>query len=327
MNSNGLTIAGSVALVTGSNRGIGRHYVQQLLERGASKVYATARDPRTIDLPGATILPLDITDPASVAAAAAAAPDVQLLVNNAGVTMMENLVDGDLDRIRLEIDTNVYGTLSMVRAFAPVLAANGGGAILNMLSRLSWIAHAGAGGYAVSKAAQWNLTNAIRLELARQGTLVTGVLLSATDTDMMAGWDIPKNDPADVVGQSPRRCRGRRAGGRRRRGHRRGEGGACRRPGRALRAACLPPLPSAAAAGRHLTRVTVITPSLKNPSPPSCTPPLTGWGAALGRQLELGRGDAEPGRGRAGRGSAAGRTRPTTDSRRWRSRGCGRSAI
>lgn len=194
-----MELSGSTALVTGANRGLGRHFAQQLLERGAQKVYATARDPRQIDLPGVEPLRLDVTDPASVAAAAAVATDVTLLVNNAGVSTYQNLVDGDLDQIRLELDTHFWGTLATVRAFAPTLAAGGGGAILNVLSRMSWLSVLGANSYAVAKAAQWSLTNGIRLELAEQGTLVTGLLLSATDTDMMAGWDIPKNDPADVV--------------------------------------------------------------------------------------------------------------------------------
>jgi NAD(P)-dependent dehydrogenase (short-subunit alcohol dehydrogenase family) len=194
-----MDLTGSTALVTGANRGLGRHFAQQLLERGAARVYATARDPRRIDLPGVEVLQLDITDPGSVAAAARAAADVDVVINNAGVSTYQDLVTGDLDGIRLEMDTHFFGTLAMVRAFAPVLAANGGGAILNVLSRMSWLSLAGANAYAAAKAAQWSLTNGVRLELAGQGTLVTGVVLSATDTDMMAGWDIAKNDPADVV--------------------------------------------------------------------------------------------------------------------------------
>ncbi|HWI73112.1 MAG TPA: SDR family oxidoreductase [Baekduia sp.] len=190
---------GSTALVTGANRGLGRHFAQQLVERGAARVYATARDPRKVDLPGVRVLALDVTDPDSVAAAARAAGDVDVVINNAGVSTYQDLVTGDLDRIRLEMDTHFFGTLAVVRAFAPILAANGGGAILNVLSRMSWLSLAGANAYAAAKAAQWSLTNGIRLELAGQGTLVTGVALSATDTDMMAGWDIEKNDPADVV--------------------------------------------------------------------------------------------------------------------------------
>lgn len=163
-----MEISGSVALVTGANRGMGRHFATQLLERGAAKVYATARDPERVDIPGTQVVALDITDPTSVAAAAAAAPDVTLLVNNAGVSLNSNLVTGDPADIRLEMETNFFGTLSMVRAFAPVLAANGGGAILDVLSALSWLSYDGTNGYAAAKAAEWSLTNGVRLELAAQ---------------------------------------------------------------------------------------------------------------------------------------------------------------
>jgi NAD(P)-dependent dehydrogenase (short-subunit alcohol dehydrogenase family) len=194
-----LKISGSVALVTGANRGIGRHFALHLLERGASKVYATARTPELIDIPGVEVLRLDITDPSSVAAAAAAAADVTLLINNAGLATHQNLVSGDLEQVRLEMETHYFGTLNVVRAFAPLLAANGGGAILNVLSVLSWISYDGAGAYSAAKAAEWSLTNGIRLELAGQRTLVTGLHLGAADTDMMAGFDVEKSDPADVV--------------------------------------------------------------------------------------------------------------------------------
>ena len=194
-----MLVPGSVALVTGANRGIGRHFVRQLLERGAAKVYATARNPEAIDVPGVTALRLDITDPASVAAAAAAAADVDLLVNNAGIATGANLVTGELDRIRLEMDTHFYGTLGMVRAFAPILKANGGGAIINVLSALSWFAYDGANAYGAAKAAAWSLTNGTRLELAAQGTLVTGLHLGSADTDMSAGYEGEKVDPAVVV--------------------------------------------------------------------------------------------------------------------------------
>lgn len=189
----------SVALVTGANRGIGRHFAQQLLQRGATKVYAAARNPELIDLPGVEPLRLDITDPDSVAAAARVAADVTLLINNAGVFTRQNLVTGDLDQVRLEMETNYFGTLVMVRAFAPVLAANGGGGILNVLSAMSWLSYDGANAYSAAKAAAWSLTNGVRLELAGQGTAVAGLHLASTDTDMMAGWDVEKNDPADVV--------------------------------------------------------------------------------------------------------------------------------
>ncbi|MET8306777.1 SDR family oxidoreductase [Micromonospora sp. NPDC005173] len=194
-----MQIAGSIALVTGANRGIGRHFTRQLLERGATKVYATARHPERIDVPGVEKLRLDITDPRSVEDAAAAASDVTLLINNAGISTWTNLVTGDLSKIRSEMDTHFYGALSMVRAFAPVLAGNGGGGILNVLSALSWFSYDGTNAYGAAKAAEWSLTNGIRIELAGQGTLVTGLHLGSADTDMSAGYDGDKVDPAEVV--------------------------------------------------------------------------------------------------------------------------------
>jgi len=190
-----MQISGAVALVTGANRGLGKHFAQQLLARGA-KVYATARRPELVDIPGATVLPLDITDPRSVTAAAAAAPDVTLLVNNAGVDTVTGLVTGDLDRIRLELDTHFWGTLGMIRAFAPQLA---GGAILNVLSAMSWFNYPGRTAYGAAKAAEWNLTNGVRLELADQKTLVTALHLGAADTDLSGDYDGPKGDPAVLV--------------------------------------------------------------------------------------------------------------------------------
>jgi NAD(P)-dependent dehydrogenase (short-subunit alcohol dehydrogenase family) len=194
-----MDITGSVALVTGSNRGIGRHFVEQLLERGASKVYATARRPGLVDVPGVEVLALDITDPASVAAAAAAVGDVTLLIDNAGVSSSGSLLSDDLADARRAVDTHLWGTLEMVRAFAPVIERNGGGTIVNVLSALSWFSAPGAGGYAIAKAAEWNMTNAVRLELAGRGVTVQGLHLGAADTDMMAGYDGPMTDPADVV--------------------------------------------------------------------------------------------------------------------------------
>lgn len=194
-----MDITGATALVTGANRGIGREIAERLLARGAAKVYATARRPETIAIDGIEPLALDVNDPDSVAAAARVASDVDLLINNAGVATYSNLVSGELDLLRLEMETNYFGTLNVVRAFAPILAANGGGAILNVLSALSWTSYDGVNGYAASKAAAWSLTNGIRLELAEQGTLVTAIHLGAADTDMTQGYDGPKLAPRDVA--------------------------------------------------------------------------------------------------------------------------------
>jgi len=195
-----MNITDQTALVTGANRGIGKQFVLELLERGASKVYATARRTETLDFDDSRVVPLrlDLLDHDSIVAAAAAAGDVTLLVNNAGISTGAQLVTGDLAEIRREMDTHFWGTLGMIRAFAPVLAANGGGAVVNVLSALSWFAAPGSGAYAAAKSAEWNMTNGVRLELAGQGTLVQGVLLGAADTDIMAGYDGPKIDPRDV---------------------------------------------------------------------------------------------------------------------------------
>ena len=191
-----MNIHGATALVTGANRGIGHHVAAQLVERGA-KVYATARRPESVDLDGVEVLALDIADPDAVAAAARVAGDVNLLVNNAGIGGGALL--GDLRAVRAALEVNFWGTLSMARAFAPVLAANGGGSIVNIASSASWFVFPGSSAYAVSKAAVWSMSNALRQELAGQGTLVTSVHLGAADTDMMKGYDVPKLDPADVA--------------------------------------------------------------------------------------------------------------------------------
>jgi len=195
-----MNITNQVALVTGANRGIGRQFVLELLERGATKVYATARRPESLDFTDDRVVPvrLDLLDHDSIVAATAAAPDVTLLVNNAGISTGAQLVTGELSEIRREMDTHFWGTLDMIRAFAPVLATNGGGAVVNVLSALSWFAAPGSGSYAAAKAAEWNMTNGVRLELASQGTFVQGVLLGAADTDITAGYDGPKIDPRDV---------------------------------------------------------------------------------------------------------------------------------
>ncbi|WP_036966787.1 SDR family oxidoreductase [Promicromonospora kroppenstedtii] len=194
-----MEIKNSVALVTGANRGLGRAFAQRLLDRGARKVYATARRPETVDLPGVEVLALDVTDPASVRAAARAASDVSLLVNNAGISTGTDLVTGSLDVVRRELETNVLGGLMMIRELAPALAARGGGAVVNVLSAMSWFGVKGGNAYHLSKAAAWAMTNGVRLELADQGTLVTAVHLGLADTDMSAGWQVDKISPSDLA--------------------------------------------------------------------------------------------------------------------------------
>jgi NAD(P)-dependent dehydrogenase (short-subunit alcohol dehydrogenase family) len=195
-----VTLQNSVVLVTGSNRGIGKAFVQGFLDRGAAKVYATARTPLRYDAPRVVPLALDVTDAASVAAVAAAAPDVTILVNNAGISGSGTLVGSKIESIQAVLDTNLLGPIRLVQAFAPILEANGGGAIVNVASALSWLA--GSGDYGVSKAALWQVTNTLRVELRDRGTLVQGLHLGYTDTDMTANVTAPKGDPADVVAAS-----------------------------------------------------------------------------------------------------------------------------
>ncbi|MCK0116054.1 short-subunit dehydrogenase [Isoptericola sp. CG 20/1183] len=199
-----MNVTDQIALVTGANRGIGRQFVLELLERGASKVYAAARRPESLDFDDARVVPLrmDLLDHGSVVAAAATARDVTLLVNNAGISTGAALVTGDLAEVRREMDTHFWGTLDVTREFAPVLSANGGGAIVNILSALSWFVAPGTGSYSAAKAAEWNMTNGVRTELAAQGTLVQGVLLGAADTDIAAGYDGPKIDAREVPRRS-----------------------------------------------------------------------------------------------------------------------------
>jgi NAD(P)-dependent dehydrogenase (short-subunit alcohol dehydrogenase family) len=193
-----MDIAGSTALVTGANRGFGRHLAAELLERGAT-VYAGARHPGAVDLPGAKPIALDITDPASVAAAAHVAADINLLINNAGSSTGSDLLNGDLDKIRLEMDTHFFGTLSVVRAFAPKISANGGGSIVNILSALSWVSFPQAGAYCAAKSAEWSMTNALRAQLAEQDIRVASLHVGYMDTDMTAAVTAPKSDPADIA--------------------------------------------------------------------------------------------------------------------------------
>jgi len=195
-----MNITDQTALVTGANRGIGKQFVLELLDRGAAKVYATARRSETLQIDDSRVVPLrlDLLDAHSIAEAAATASDVTLLVNNAGISTGATLLGTDLTDVRREMDTHFWGTLGVIREFAPVLA-QGGGAIVNVLSALSWFAAPGAGPYAAAKAAEWNMTNGVRLELAAQGTFVQGVLLGAADTDIMADYEGPKIDPRSVA--------------------------------------------------------------------------------------------------------------------------------
>ncbi|MCQ4118705.1 SDR family oxidoreductase [Rhodococcus tibetensis] len=192
------TIQDRTVLVTGSNRGLGRALVTEALARGARTVYAAARDASTIaDHPRVVPVTMDVTDPESIYAAAEYVGDLGVLINNAGVFLGESPLTGDLGKMRRELETNLFGPLNVTRTFAPIIAANGGGAVLNVHSVLSWLAVGGS--YSVSKAAVWSATNAMRLELAEQNIQVVGLHLGYMDTDMTAGLDVPKISALEVA--------------------------------------------------------------------------------------------------------------------------------
>ena len=194
------SLADQTVLVTGANRGMGREYVAQLLGRGVTKVYAAARDPRTIDRADPRVVPLqlDVTDATSVAGAAAVASDVSVLINNAGIYRATSVLDPDTSNLREELETNLFGPLAMASTFADRIAERSG-VIVNVASILAWTP-VGAS-YGVSKAAMWSATDSMRTELGPRGVQVVGVYVGLVDTDMAKFTDYPKSDPADVVRQ------------------------------------------------------------------------------------------------------------------------------
>ncbi|MFS4095747.1 SDR family oxidoreductase [Streptomyces sp. AF1A] len=198
-----MEIKGSIALVTGANRGIGRAFTRALVDRGAAKVYAAVRDPATVEDDDVIALRMDVTKPEEVAEVAAAAGDVTVVINNAGVGGFgTKLLTGPLDGARQAMEVNYFGTWNVSRAFAPVLARNGGGALVNMLSVASWASRPEFPGYAASKAAQWSLTGALREGLREQRTLVIGVHAGFVETELSSFTDAPKITAADVAEQT-----------------------------------------------------------------------------------------------------------------------------
>ena len=195
-----MNIDNAVVLVTGANRGLGLAFAREALARGARKVYAGVRDPSKIKLAGVDAIRLDVTRAEDVAAAASRCTDVTLLINNAGIAAVGGFLSADgIESARAQLETNFFGPLRLSRAFAPVLAANGGGAILNVLSVASWINSPVLAMYGASKSAAWALTNGLRLELRAQGTQVLGMHVGFVDTDLTRGIDLPKSSPEVIV--------------------------------------------------------------------------------------------------------------------------------
>jgi NAD(P)-dependent dehydrogenase (short-subunit alcohol dehydrogenase family) len=196
-----MKIAGSVVFVTGASRGLGLAFAKVALALGASKVYAGVRNPLGFDVPGVIPVQIDVTDDASVAAAAARCKDTTLLVNNAGIaTLHEGALDvGMIELTKHLMETNCYGIVRTTQAFAPILAANGGGAVVNVLSDVTWLSVPMLAAYAASKSAAWSVTNAQRLSLKASNTTVVGVHVGFVDTDLTQGFDVKKSAPQDVA--------------------------------------------------------------------------------------------------------------------------------
>lgn len=195
-----MQLANATVLITGANRGLGLAFARAALARGARKVYAAARDPASVTLPGVVPIQLDVTKPEDIAAAARNYPDVTLLINNAGIAATGGFLNEDsIASAERHFATNLFGPLRLTQAFAPVLAANGGGAVLNVLSVASWINGPLLGVYAMSKSAAWAMTNGTRIELSAQQTQVLALHVGFIDTDLTAGFDVPKVAPDDVA--------------------------------------------------------------------------------------------------------------------------------
>ncbi|SAI40032.1 short chain dehydrogenase [Bordetella ansorpii] len=194
-----MKIQDAIVLVTGANRGIGAAFTRALLARGAGKVYAAARNPASVVQAGVTPVRLDVTQADDAAALAAQCGDVTLVINNAGIAREGAFLAAAMDDIREQMETNFFGMLRVSQAFAPVLAAHGGGALLNVLSVASWINRPQLAGYGATKSAAWALTNGLRHELQAQGTQVLGLHMGFVDTDLTRGLDVPKQSADAVV--------------------------------------------------------------------------------------------------------------------------------
>lgn len=198
-----MKIQDATVFITGANRGIGQAFAKAALERGARKVYAAARNPATVTLAGVIPVQLDVTSIADVQAAATAAPDTTLVINNAGIAEVGSFSAADAEAVlRRHLETNLFGVLRVSQAFAPILARNGGGALLNVASIASWLSSPQLASYGVSKAAVWSLSNGLRNDLRAQGTQVLTLHMGFVDTDLTHGVEAPKSSPQDIVAQA-----------------------------------------------------------------------------------------------------------------------------
>ena len=195
-----MELTNEVVFISGANRGLGLAFAREALARGAKKVYAAARKPETVTLTGVIPVKLDVTSEQDIAAAVRQCQDVTVLINNAGIAETGSFLSPGAEAMLLrQIDVNVLGPLRLTRAFAPVLANHGGGAVINVLSVASWVTGPVLATYAATKSAAWSLTNALRQELAAQHTHVLGLHAGFIDTDLTTGLDVPKVSPQTIV--------------------------------------------------------------------------------------------------------------------------------
>jgi NAD(P)-dependent dehydrogenase (short-subunit alcohol dehydrogenase family) len=200
---NDMKLENAVVLVTGANRGLGLAFAKEALARGAHKVYAAARNPDSITLEGVIPVKLDVTNKDDIAKLVEQCSDLTLLINNAGVAELGAILADDAESmLRRQLETNLYGPLRLTQSFAPVLANNGGGGIINVLSIASWITGPLLATYSVTKSAAWSMTNAVRQELAAQQTQVLGLHVGFIDTDLTKGLDVPKVSAEQVVSRT-----------------------------------------------------------------------------------------------------------------------------
>lgn len=191
------SVQGGVVFVTGANGGLGQEWVKQCLDRGAVKVYAADLAAQEWDDPRVVPVILDVTDPSTIEGAAIGAADVTILINNAGVPLRDPILSVATEALRHVFEVNFFGPIAVAQRLAPLIVDNGGGAVINVISLLSWLSI--APGYSAAKSAFWSATNAMRLELAPAGVEVVALHMGYTATPMTRALQVPKNDPVDVV--------------------------------------------------------------------------------------------------------------------------------
>ena len=199
-----MDIVNSTVFITGANRGLGLAFAREARRRGAAKIYAGMRNTAGFNEPDIIPVSIDVTDKASIAAAARLAADTTLLVNNAGIAeLIEGPLSGDVEEQSQRLfDVNYHGVVRVTQAFEPILSAQPQAAIINVLSDIVWLPRPILTPYAASKAAAWSYTNQLRFHLREKGIQVLGLHVGFVDTDLTNGIDVPKASPQDVASQT-----------------------------------------------------------------------------------------------------------------------------